>query len=223
MSFNWKQLWKEINVYFYFLSTFLIAFVITYLVLINFFYDYFTFQTSNVEYFYNEQSICTGMIVSEKFVFDKCIFTIPLTVYYFNNHYSLEKEDYDNYVKKTSTFLQLILYIYSIFICSFALVIFSKSFLFFCRTRHENQRRDIFHSARVFPENNLEGMSVILTTPPEHLSNENCPICLENLKNGDMIVCHKTCRVIYHMNCVNNYFQVSNVNFKCPTCRDDFF
>jgi hypothetical protein len=164
MTFHWKRLWREINVYFYFFSTFLLAFVITYIVLVTFYYDHFVYNTSDVQYLYDNPeypSVCTGMraIVPDTpennadapekttVTFDTCIFTIPLTVYYFDHRYSLEKEEYDDFVNKSSTFLQLILYIYTIFICSFAFVIASKTCLFCCKTRIEDNQ-DLYQSRR---------------------------------------------------------------------------
>lgn len=242
-----KRWWRAINVYVYFFITFLLAFIVTYLVLVNFYSDSKVFTTTSVHYIYDDPSIpglCTGMIVqikeNQSFAqFKTCIFSIPLKVYYFNDHYDLDEDAYNSYVQKTETFLQMIIYVYSIFICTFGFVGTLKSCLFFCNEyRYETymaqnpRRRGLFFSRRIVPlveESLLSSASILLQ---EKVSDDPCVICLEELEIGQRVIQHPSCKKLFHTACLSQYFSRTNfqmdlgtnlrTDLRCPLCRNSF-
>lgn len=235
MADRFKRWWRAVNVYFYFFMTFLLAFIVTYLVLINFYSDSAVYFATNVHYVYDNPSmpgLCTGMIVhileKENIVqFKTCIFSIPLKVYFFNDQYDLDEDEYNSYVQKTETFLQMIIYVYSIFICTFAFVGTIKSCLFFCNEyRYETylaqnpRRRGLFISRRIAPVTSLSSSSVLLQ---EKVSDDPCVICLEDLEIGQRVIHHPSCKKLFHTECLSQYFSTStNDDPRCPLCRNSF-
>jgi len=173
--------------------------------------------------------------------FKTCIFNHPLRVYYFNGHYDLDEDAYNSYVEKTETFLQMIIYMYSIFICTFGFVGTIKSCLFCCNEyRYETylanhpRRRGLFFSSRenqvrqgrVFPmqDSLVEELDLSSILLQERVTDDPCVICLEGLEIGQKVIAHDSCKKLFHASCLKGYFLsvTSNQTLNCPLCRNSF-
>jgi len=211
-----KQWWKKVKCLVYFMSAFLTAFIITYLVLNNF-YDSQVYKVDTVNYLF-ENNVCEKMILfipdtGETVEFNKCVFDNPLYVYFFDNKYVLSEFAYNKYVESTQNVLHMIIYIYFIFIGGFFTVFLyytCGAFLFFI---FEKKSRQVSPTEFVILQKDIP--------------DERCVICLDNFLVGQRVNIHyQACKKVFHTACLDKYFDSSSGStnsFKCPLCRLEFF
>ena len=65
-------------------------------------------------------------------------------------------------------------------------------------------------------KNNLK-QKIIKLKFPNLLYNE-CPICLENIKENDK-VSYTPCKHIFHFDCLKNWLETEALNPQCPNCK----
>jgi hypothetical protein len=124
--------------------------------------------------------------------FDTCLMDLPVTVYYYFENYSLNKNLYEEFLSNRERFLEFFNTVFLIIGALLFSCLFFKSVYFFFKFKCEK---------KIYP-----------------LEKSFCAICQEDILTTEVVFSHRACKNVFHKTCTDSLVRFSN---SCPVCRGE--